>query len=56
MASYQKDSRVKSIMIEVNKRLYMDEATFSKNDAFDNIRGLCLDMVRLIAASDDCKQ
>ena len=50
MEYYQKDSRIKSIMIEVNKRLYLDEATFSKNYNFDDIRRLCQDMITLIAS------
>lgn len=27
-----------SVMIEVNKRLYMDEATLEKNDGFDQLK------------------
>lgn len=34
MAYYQTDSRVKSIMIEVNKKLYLNEATFTKKASF----------------------
>ena len=47
---YQKDGRVKSIMIEVNKRLYLDETTFSKSNGFNDIRKLCHDMIGLIAS------
>jgi len=50
MEYYQKDDRVKSIMIEVNKRLYLDETTFNKNFSFNNIRKLCQDMIGLIAS------
>ena len=50
MEYYQKDSRVISIMIEVNKRLYLDEATFSKNSGFNKIRRFCHDMIGLIVS------
>lgn len=32
---YEKDSRVQSIMIEINRRLYMDERTGKKNQGFE---------------------
>jgi len=38
MALYRKDHRVASIMIEVNRRLYMDEMTGAKTGRFDSIR------------------
>ncbi len=47
LAYYQKDSRVASIMIEVNRALYMHEATGTKNDAF----GLIKDQVRSLLGS-----
>jgi len=34
---YRKNKNVFSIMIEVNRKLFMDEETFSKNDNFDNV-------------------
>ncbi len=39
MKHYQKESRVLSIMIELNRKLYMDERTGKKNNRFDNLRG-----------------
>jgi N-formylglutamate amidohydrolase len=53
MAYYQTDNRVKSIMIEVNKRLYMDEAAFQQNSKFHEIGRLCREMVALLAAHGD---
>jgi N-formylglutamate deformylase len=38
VAAYRKDWRVLSVMIEVNRRLYMDEHSGAKNDNFENIR------------------
>lgn len=35
---YQQDKRVSSIMIEVNRSLYMDEATGDRNQGFSQIR------------------
>ncbi len=35
MAFYHNDRRVSSIMIEVNRKLYMDEMTGTKKDAFE---------------------
>jgi N-formylglutamate deformylase len=35
---YRTDDRVKSIMIEVNRRIYMDELTGERLASFDNTR------------------
>lgn len=35
---YQKDPRVVSIMIELNRSLYMDEASGNKNDGFNKVK------------------
>ena len=35
---YQKDSRIMSIMIEINRSLYMDEKSGTKNDSFESIK------------------
>lgn len=46
MAHYLKDKRVRSVMIEVNRKLYMDVPGV-KNDRFDEIRALltaCIEM------------
>ena len=38
--SYRKDPRVISVMIEVNRRLYMDEATGKKLSCFEEVRSV----------------
>lgn len=38
MGFYKKDRRVLSMMIEVNRRLYMDETTGAKTDSFESVR------------------
>ena len=38
MAYYQKESCVMSIMVEVNRRLYMDEQTGQKSHGFDSVK------------------
>ncbi len=38
MKHYGKDRRVTSIMVEVNRRLYMDERTGAKRESFDAIK------------------
>ena len=45
LASYRKDRRIMSVMIEVNRRLYMYENTGSKNQAFGKV---CAAVGRLI--------
>jgi N-formylglutamate deformylase len=39
MAYYQKDRRVASILLEVNRRLYMDEGSGTKSDGFEAVQG-----------------
>ena len=49
MAFYKKDRRVASIMIEVNRSLYMDELTGTKTSRFDPIKEqiqILLDLIR----------
>ncbi len=44
------DKRVKSIMIEINRELYMNEATGEKNDSFIEIKSdICLLLKQIIA-------
>jgi N-formylglutamate amidohydrolase len=38
LSYYQKDTRVMSIMIEINRKLYMHEATGKKHSNFNNVR------------------
>jgi N-formylglutamate amidohydrolase len=48
MAYYKRDHRVASIMIEVNRRLYMDELTGAKNNRFDVIKGVIQTLLAVI--------
>jgi N-formylglutamate amidohydrolase len=48
-AFYRRDTRVMALMIEVNRRLYMDEGTGEKADVFEEVRqrlGAALQRVR----------
>jgi N-formylglutamate amidohydrolase len=47
MCYYRTDKRVKSIMIEVNKRLYLDESLKNKTPDFDKIKRVCSEIIRL---------
>jgi N-formylglutamate amidohydrolase len=48
MAHYRKDQRVQSIMLEVNRRLYMDERSGNKLPQFDSIREVVQEFLRAI--------
>jgi N-formylglutamate deformylase len=48
MEFYQTNPRVISIMIEVNRRLYMDETTGAKTTAFDSIRSDVQDLLGIL--------
>lgn len=39
MKYYRKDKRVSSVMVEVNRKLYMNEATGEKGPGFDAVKG-----------------
>ena len=39
LAFYRKNHRVRSVMIEVNRRMYMDENSGLKNREFEQVRG-----------------
>jgi N-formylglutamate amidohydrolase len=47
-AFYKRDQRVASMMIEVNRRLYMDELTGAKNNGFDVIKGAIQTLLAVI--------
>jgi N-formylglutamate amidohydrolase len=49
IASYQTDVRVTSIMIEVNRKLYMNESTGMKSNGFDRTRQRLQDLLKIIA-------
>lgn len=46
---YRKDRRVLSVMIEVSRRLYMEEATGAKNGNFEKTKALVQALLRTIA-------
>ena len=48
MAHYRKDQRVQSIMLEVNRRLYMDERSGDKLTQFESIREVVQEFLRAI--------
>jgi N-formylglutamate deformylase len=50
-AFYKKDHRVVSILIEVNRRLYMDELTGRKNIKFDIVKGFIQTLLAVIDES-----
>ncbi|HWR22446.1 MAG TPA: N-formylglutamate amidohydrolase [Feifaniaceae bacterium] len=49
IAHYRRDGRVKSVMVEVNRRLYMDELTMQKNGGFERMREVCRALLRAAA-------
>jgi N-formylglutamate deformylase len=50
MKHYRKDARVRSVMIEVNRRLYMNEETGEKLQEFEGIRSFLQGMLRSIVS------
>lgn len=51
---YREDFRVKSIMIEVNKRLYMDEKTLEKKPEFYEIKASLKGLMEIISRYKGC--
>lgn len=49
MRYYRKDSRVASVMIEINRRLYMDEKTGEKLPGFQRTQELIQGLLQLLA-------
>jgi len=49
MKHYQKDRRVFSLMIEVNRRLYLQNGTFEKSDGFAMVKNVCGKLVDELA-------
>ena len=45
---YQKDKRVSSILIEINRRLYLEEGTNKKSQTYHEIKLLIQDYLRMI--------
>jgi N-formylglutamate deformylase len=53
MAHFRKDTRVRSVMIEVNRGLYLDEQTGARSASFDHCRAtLCGILQRVVEASE----
>jgi N-formylglutamate deformylase len=52
MAIYGNDKRVSSIMIEVNRSLYMEEATGEKSKGFDLVREQIQEVLKKIGEFD----
>ena len=46
---YGKDRRVISIMVEVNRKLYMNEKTGEKTENFEKIRSMCVHLMHIAA-------
>ena len=46
MKYYMKEERVSSVMVEVNRRLYMDEATGEKGPDFEKIKAVIHSLIR----------
>lgn len=51
LAYYQRDARVASLMIEVNRRLYMDEQTAVRHAAFTDVQKALSLVIRSLIAS-----
>jgi N-formylglutamate amidohydrolase len=47
---YKKDNRVHSIMIEVNKRLYLENETRNKLNSFEKANGILTELIQLISS------
>jgi N-formylglutamate deformylase len=45
---YEQDKRVASVMVEINRRLYMDEATGEKNSGFSDIQDLVRSVLKTL--------
>lgn len=51
LAHYQRDPRVASVMVEVNRRLYMDELTGRRLPGFAGARARLQDLLRSLVAA-----
>ena len=49
LASYRKDERIWSVMIEVNRRLYMDEQSGRRSPDFDQVRAAVGRLIESVA-------
>lgn len=55
MRYYHQDMRLLSVMVEVNRELYMDEATGKKTARFETVRTDIADVIAELLAGDDWK-
>ena len=53
MEFYQKNNDVHSIMLEVNRSLYMNETTLEKKDNFNNVRTFIKGFIKTISCAYD---
>ncbi len=53
LAYYRRDKRVKSVMVEVNRRLYMDEQVMQKSDGFVRTQAICRALLHAAAAWEE---
>ncbi|MCL2285774.1 MAG: N-formylglutamate amidohydrolase [Firmicutes bacterium] len=49
MNHYGKDSRVKSVMIETNRKLYQQPGQFDKTSDFEKVRNVCHQLIKCAA-------
>ena len=56
LSLYKKDKRLSSIMIEINRRLYLDDAYQLVHDRFATLRACIDDLYRLITADANVRQ
>jgi N-formylglutamate deformylase len=50
---YQQDKRVTSVMVEINRRLYMDEATGERGPGFSDIQDLVQSVLKTLIDDDE---
>ncbi len=55
MRYYHQDKRLLSVMVEVNRKLYMDERTGEQTDSFETVRADIADVIAELLADDDGK-
>lgn len=53
LAHYRRDKRVKSVMVEVNRRLYMNEQNMQKIDGFERTQAVCRALLHAAAAWEE---
>ena len=50
---YGKDKRVLSIMVEVNRKLYMNEKTGEKTKGFEKTKEMCRKLMKIAAEYEE---